>query len=420
MSNFVEGWEITKLGNVSKAITSGSRDWAQYYSETGSKFIRMTNLSRTGICLDLNDLKYVDVRSNSADGKRTSLKYGDVLLSITAELGKIGWVPEDLGEAYINQHVALVRLNKSKVDSRFVAYLLASNQMNRTINRLNDSGAKSGLNLPTIKSIPVVLPPLPEQRKIAKILSTWDKAIASTEALIAASEEQKRGLMQELLTGKRRFGGFEGAWRRVRLGDVAEIIVSSVDKKTSPDEIPVKLCNYMDVYYNSRITSAIDFMKATATEAEINKCSVQVGDVLITKDSEDPKDIAIASFVAEKLSGVVCGYHLAIVRSDKNIIDGSFLAYLFSCPYIRYYFYSVASGATRFGLTIGAINGALFKIPSLPEQQKIAEVLSAADREIELLREKLAYLQEEKKGLMQVLLTGKRRVVVDEEEAVSV
>ncbi|HAU2012990.1 TPA: restriction endonuclease subunit S, partial [Legionella pneumophila] len=182
-------WDSIPLGKISSVVTSGSRDWARYYSTFGSKFIRMTNLNRNGIDLLLNDLRYVSINSESNDGKRTSLQYGDILISITAELGKIGWVPKDFGEAYINQHTAMVRLDPAKAESKFIAYQLSSHRLNKIINSLNDAGAKAGLNLPTVKSIPVLLPPLPEQKKIAKILSTWDKAITTTEKLLANSEQ---------------------------------------------------------------------------------------------------------------------------------------------------------------------------------------------------------------------------------------
>ena len=157
-------------------------------------------------------------------------------------------------------------------------------------------------------------------------------------------------------------------------------------------------------------------MKATATQAEIKKFTLQIDDVVITKDSETPGDIAIPALVSEKLKGVVCGYHLAIVRTNKQLADGAFINYLFSIPKTRYYFFTLATGATRFGLSVDGINKAHFSLPSIKEQQKIASVLTAADQEIELLEAKLAHLKDEKKALMQQLLTGKRRVNVDAAE----
>ena len=130
------GWEHVRLNELCLTVTSGSRDWAKYYAEQGSKFIRMTNLQRNNIYLNLSDLKFVDIQSNSSDGKRTSLRAGDILMSITAELGKIGWVHEGLGEAFINQHTALIRLNEKKSDSKYIAYLLSSKEMKLKSNQV--------------------------------------------------------------------------------------------------------------------------------------------------------------------------------------------------------------------------------------------------------------------------------------------
>src|SRR6056297_1387229 len=112
-----DGWNPDNLGAVSLLITSGSRGWGSYYSEEGNPFIRMTNLPREGIRLDLSDLRFVDLPKESSEGQRTQIRKWDILISITAELGKIGIVdfqPELA--AYVNQHVCLVRPDESVVD----------------------------------------------------------------------------------------------------------------------------------------------------------------------------------------------------------------------------------------------------------------------------------------------------------------
>ena len=174
---FDNQWDKTTINDQAQTVTSGSRDWAQYYSESGDKFIRMTNLVRDGIYLDLSDLKFVQLPKDSNEGKRTSLKFGDILISITAELGKLGWIPEGLGTAYINQHTALVRM-KDSVDSKFVAYSLSTEKYNNKLNSLNDSGAKAGLNLGTIRNFELIVPPKEEQTKIASFLSNVDEKIS--------------------------------------------------------------------------------------------------------------------------------------------------------------------------------------------------------------------------------------------------
>lgn len=332
-----------------------------------------------------------------------------------------------LGRANIDGLVSpayvVLRPNK-KIDSGFAEYLFKTPRMIYLFWAYSYGLTKDRLRLyfNDFSRIPVSIPPIKEQKNITQTLLTWDQAIVTTERLLDLAHQQKKALMQQLLTGKKRLRDnngvwFSGEWNDLPLCKMAEVIVSSVDKKTEPDEIPIDLCNYTDVYYNHRITRNINFMKATATRAEIEKYTLKKGDVIITKDSETPGDIAVPALVSEDLDGVVCGYHLAIIRPRDNFVDGSFLNYLFSMQRTRYYFFTLATGATRFGLSVGGINRAHFMIPNIEEQQKIATVLSAADQEIETLQSQLDGLKQEKKALMQVLLTGKRRVQCAIDEA---
>lgn len=196
-NEFDGNWEQIKISDYSDTVTSGSRDWAQYYSNSGDKFIRMTNLVRDGIYLDLSDLRFVDLPKDSNEGKRTSLQSGDILISITAELGKLGWVHDDLGTAYINQHTALVRMSE-KVDSKFIAYTLSTEKYNNKLNNLNDSGAKAGLNLGTIRSFELTIPQKIEQTKIANFLSSIDQKIEVVAQQIEQAKQWKKGLLQQM------------------------------------------------------------------------------------------------------------------------------------------------------------------------------------------------------------------------------
>ena len=207
---FDNQWDKTTINDQAQTVTSGSRDWAQYYSESGDKFIRMTNLVRDGIYLDLSDLKFVQLPKDSNEGKRTSLKFGDILISITAELGKLGWIPEGLGTAYINQHTALVRM-KDSIDSKFVAYSLSTEKYNNKLNSLNDSGAKAGLNLGTIRNFELIVPPKAEQTKIASFLSNVDEKISQLTQKHQLLSQYKQGMMQKLFSQQIRFKADDGS-----------------------------------------------------------------------------------------------------------------------------------------------------------------------------------------------------------------
>ncbi|NVP01981.1 restriction endonuclease subunit S [Photobacterium damselae subsp. damselae] len=393
------GWEQIRLNDVTEFITSGSRDWAQFYSDSGSKFVRMTNLSRDSIYLKLDDMKYVDVSSKSADGKRTSLSAGDVLMSITAELGKIGWIPENFGEAYINQHTALIRLNNKRANSQYIAYLLSSKAMNHHINKLNDSGAKAGLNLPTIRSIHINLPPLPEQRKIAKILSIWDRGIATTEKLIDASKQQKKALMQQLLTGKKRLldpetgKAFEGDWKLTTVDEMCNVgrgrVISKKEISENSGIYPV----YSSQTLNNGVMGQIGTFDFEGEYATWTTDGVNAGTVFYRTGKFNCTN--------------VCG---TLQPKNKAELSTQFLALALSLEAFKYVSHTLANPK----LMNNVMKTVSFKIPQFSEQQKIASVLTAADKEIELLEAKLAHFKQEKKALMQQLLTGKRRVNIAE------
>jgi type I restriction enzyme S subunit len=167
-------------------------------------------------------------------------------------------------------------------------------------------------------------------------------------------------------------------WRVTRLDAVADVLFSNVDKHTLDDEAPVQLCNYVDVYKNDRITSGIEFMEASADVREIRKFQIRRGDVLATKDSETADDIAIPSLVAEDLPGVLCGYHLAMIRPRLVEVEGAFLGWLHASKSFRAQYEAKAVGVTRFGLSQYAFRAARVPVPPLPEQQRIATYLDAS------------------------------------------
>lgn len=197
---------------------------------------------------------------------------------------------------------------------------------------------------------------------------------------------------------------------RKKLKSIADIFFSGVDKKSRAGQKKVRLCNYMDVYNNDYINKDINFMRATASDTEIEKFALKVGDVIITKDSETPDDIGVPSVVIEKLYNVVCGYHLALIRPNCKMIDSIFLAKQIGHERVVNQFSRLANGVTRFGLSTSAVKEVRIWLPKLEEQRRIASVLLALDKEIELLEKQVQSIKEQKKGLMQKLLTGEVRV----------
>ena len=158
-----ESWKWIRLGDMIEMLTSGSRDWAQYYSDDGDIFLRMGNLSRNSFNLRLDKIQHVKIPQN-AEGLRTSLQAGDLLFSITGEVGTLGLIPEGFGKAYINQHTAMIRFLVT-LRNKYIPYLLLTDYAQKYYNG-NQHGIKNSFRLDSISFMLVPLPPLAEQKRI--------------------------------------------------------------------------------------------------------------------------------------------------------------------------------------------------------------------------------------------------------------
>jgi len=297
--------------------------------------------------------------------------------------------------------------------------------INSNIKKLISSDVVPGLNRNDAYSLQILIPPFPEQKKIAEILETVDNAIEKTDRIIEKYKRIKQGLMQDLLTrgidenGQIRsekthkfkdspLGRIPEEWDVVELENVVEILLSNVDKKIFPNEIKVKLCNYLEVYQNEYITLKLKFSNGSVKKNEYVKFKIDKGDVIITKDSETFNDIAKPAFVKDEIQNLICGYHLCLLKSRN--IDGLFLSKILIQNNINKHFQKLANGITRFGITKETIQKAKIPLPSYPEQKRISSTLSQIDHTIVKEQEYKEKLERIKQGLMADLLTGKVRV----------
>lgn len=194
-------------------------------------------------------------------------------------------------------------------------------------------------------------------------------------------------------------GGVPEHWKVTRLKRLATVMPSNVDKKVYDDEAAVRLCNYTDVYYNDAITDEMSFMEATASPEQIERFSLRQGDTIITKDSETPDDIARSSYVGKDMPGVVCGYHLAIVRPSADSV-GEFLKWIFDANFTRAVVAVNANGLTRFGLSQHSLDNIPVVRPSREEQIQIAGFIAKANAQISALvkdQQRLIELLKEKR-----------------------
>jgi type I restriction enzyme S subunit len=198
-------WEVRRLKSLVRFVTSGSRGWARYYSDDGPVFLRIGNISTTSIELKLDRITHVSPPLD-AEGERTRVQEDDILLSITAQIGAVGIVPSGLGEAYVNQHTALIRPRPAECNPRWIAYCLLSEFGKRQCQLLTNGGTKVGLTLEDVRTLRVLMPPGKEQESIILQIKTrtrdLDVAITRTEREIALLRKYRTRLTADVVTGK--------------------------------------------------------------------------------------------------------------------------------------------------------------------------------------------------------------------------
>jgi type I restriction enzyme S subunit len=191
--------ELKEISNYAESVTSGSRWWAQHYSDSGDIFIRVANLTRETTKIDLSDLQYV-TPPEGAEMERTKLQTGDLLISVTADLGRIGVVSDDLPRAFMSQHVAQVRLKRDKVIPEYVAYSLLSSSGQKQFYKMNDAGAKAGMNLQNVKRLKFSWQPLEQQAKIMGMLRSFEETIELARQHLDNQKQLKKQLLNKTLS----------------------------------------------------------------------------------------------------------------------------------------------------------------------------------------------------------------------------
>ena len=303
-----------------------------------------------------------------------------------------------------------------ETEARYFNYLFHTNVYMNEVDKYSRGIVKDRNRLywDEFKQMPSAFPPTNEQKTIADFLDAnaamTRQLVRTKRHLIELLNEQKQAIIHEAVTrgldanvrlkpsGIDWLGDVPEHWEVKKLRDISHLLVSNVDKHTIDGEMPVRLCNYTDVYKNEIISSDLEFMAASATADEIKRFRIRIGDVLITKDSELWNDIGVPSCVNFEAPDLLCGYHLAVLRPRTDWIHSMFLHRALQDRIIATQLHLTAKGVTRFGLSQQSIKDILLPIPPIDEQIAIVETLAnqlrstsaallRAQREIELLRE---------------------------------
>lgn len=314
------------------------------------------------------------------------IKKNDVLFTSSGEtLEDIGKSVAYLGdeEAYAGGDTIILRPLKNKFDSKFLGFATNSDAFRVQTYRMGQGHSVVHIYPSNLKKTKLPIPPLPEQKAIANCLTTWDSGIEKLSALIKAKKEQKKGLMQQLLTGEKRLDGFEGEWKKVLLGNIAHITTGSSNKQDAGHKYTYTFFDRSSDILTSKIY--------------LYDCEA----IIVPGEGAD--------FMPKYFVGKFDLHQRAYAIMDYKGASGKFIFYYLLND--RKHLHSQAVGSTVRSLRLPYFKNMPLVLPSLKEQTAIANVLTTADKEITLLEKKLEGFKEQKRGLMQVLLTGERRLI---------
>lgn len=368
-------WEVKRLGDIAEINPRNGKIISQFVT-----FLTMSDISEQGGIIRENIVPNSSLKSGF-----TSFKRGDIIIAkITPcfENGKgalLDNITEEYGLGSTEFHVI-----RCRQCNKFIYYHTMSYAFRKRLeSQMTGSAGQKRVPADSISSYKIPVPPLAEQRKIAEVLGLWDKAIEKQLQLIEQLTLRKRGLMQQLLTAKRRLPGFSNPWKEVKLGEICNITTGKLDANAMEDNgiYPFFTCA-KDVY-------------------KINKYAFDTEALLISGNGEY---VGYVHYCKGKFNAYQRTYVLD--QFQDNIF---YLKYTLQYYLPKRILQTKSSSNTPY-IVIGTFQDMIILEPSKAEQTAIAQVLTAADREIELAQQKLELLRQQKRGLMQQLLTGKKRV----------
>lgn len=399
LKNHFAGWTNTVLGEVC-SFKSGSGFKENYQGMKAGKhpFIKVSDLMLSG------NEKYITDAQNWISGKALKELRAKLQPARATVFAKVG------AALKLNRRRILTR--PTAVDNNMMAAIPDETRLNheflyfflltQDLGRFSQEGAVPSVNQQHLAEINIELPPLSEQCKIAKILSTWDYAIETIEKLVTVAKVRQNGFIRELLSNKH--------WPEMSLGEIGDISSAGVDKKTKAGENPVRLLNYLDVLNKDYISDSDLNHWVTAPDRQIASCDIQKGDVFFTPSSEIRNDIAHSAVATEDINGAVYSYHVVRFRLHEPW-DLNFRAYAFKSPCFYRQAYQLCEGSgQRYVLSQKMFRQMTVRVPPIKTQRIIGAILRTIDEEIAGLNIIATALRKEKKALMQQLLTGKRRV----------
>jgi type I restriction enzyme S subunit len=364
MSTVVSPWPIKPLGDLLTFLTSGSRGWAQYYSESGSLFLRIQNVGRNKMLLD--DVAFVSPPA-TAEGRRTLVQPGDVLLSITADLGRTGVVPEGLGDTYISQHLAILRV--AHVHPPFLSAYLASQEGQTQIFGRNRQGVKAGLNFDDIRSFKIPLPALSEQRRIAEVLDRAEALRAKRRAALLQLDELTHAIFTSL------FGDPARNTKHLptlSLGELGEWQSGGTPPRDREDYFEGSIPWFSSGELNNMIALESHEHISDAALHETTTKRVPEGSLML--------GMYDTAALKASIAGVDCACNQAIAFGKMDLRTAVPVFVYFAIVIGREHFRRMQRGVRQKNLNLSMVREIRIPIPRLSLQQDFARRIAAVDK----------------------------------------
>ena len=405
-------WEVKELDKITD-VRDGTHDSPKYLN-TGIPFITSKNLKEYGI--DFREINYISNDDHEKFSKRSKVDDGDIIFGMIGTIGNPVIVKKTFDFSIKN--VALIKFNKDNIKNTYILNLLKSEIIKKQFNQQSNGGVQKFVSLNIIRKLKIPVPPLPEQKKIASILSKVDEQIELTDNLIEKTKDLKKGLMQNLLTkgiGHTEFketeiGKIPTGWDVKRLNEICSKVTIGLVKTMTKFYVEngVPLIRNSNIKENKIVKQGMVFLEKKFSSENKDKLLIK-GDIVTVHTG----DIGTSAVIDNKFHNSQ-GFATLNTRVDSNIINNYFLCWFFNSEIFKKQAYSFSTGDGRNNLNLKDFVNSLIIVPdSLEEQKKIASILSSVDNQIEEYQNKKSKLEELKKGLMQQLLTGKIRVKVD-------
>ena len=397
-----EEWEVKPLKRLSPSQSVGLViNPSTYFDKAGTVPLLVgSNVSENAI--DSTTSNRITMESNEKL-PASRLTAGDLVMVRVGEPGVTAVVPPELDGCNCAS-MMIVRQHQS-FDSHWLCCMMNSRHGRQQVEHVQYGTAQKQFNISDAVDFLYPVPPLPEQRAIAAALSDVDGLLGGLDRLIAKKRDLKQAAMQQLLTGQTRLPGFHGEWEVKRLGDVATFFKGKGLPKSALSESGAEPCiHYGELFTRYPETIGEIFSR---TDNAVGVFRSVANDVLMPTSDVTPRGLAKASCI--RVDGVILGGDILVIRSDTNLVHGSFLSLV-----IRYeetQVLQLVTGSTVYHLYGSDMKNFTFSIPPLPEQTAIATVLSEMDGELAVLEQRREKTRALKQAMMQELLTGRTRLV---------